>query len=505
MPAFRRLPGLFFMLALVATPRFLLRVDLAARTVAIVEETRREYYGITWRPGGERPILSHSGLDNETLVDLQSYALSEVGWISEGERQSHRFLSQPHQILCAPDGRVVCTNTGRNSVVVIDPKRPGHYQEARLHEDRWDRLEASVATGLHLNSLFLRGEKLFVLAHGFEAGSQLITLDYPSLEVRETMPIVATGMHNYCVTERGERLACVSSLGALIDPHTLDVHWRSASAGYLRGLAVGRERVIVGESPQSGRHLRAAALSGLWVIDRSNWQTADFLSLGPFGVVNEVRLLDEPDEAHHGHPFSGLEWLTQQDLTRVRSQERLQASQQLADLTTRGPFELLLGSPHGRGDGWWDASAELCLMLTRERGPRSLGIAYDFTRKTEGDQCGVVVGCHEQGAGTCTLLRDTNMDVVVATKRGVDGVSLAHWKHDGTSWSRCRIVADVDGLTGRLVLKRDGEDVAVLAGVDVREVGRLPVADLPHVDQQWGLRWQATRIIPEHPVMEATT
>ena len=144
-------------------------------------------------------------------------------------------------------------------------------------------------------------------------------------------------------------------------------------------------------------------------------------------------------------------------------------------------------------------------MLTRERGPRSLGIAYDFSRKTEGDQCGVVVGCQEQGTGTCTLLRDTNMDVIVATKRGVEGVSLAHWKHDGTVWSRCRIVADVNGLTGRLLIRRDGEEVAILAGVESREVGRLPAVELPYLDQQWGIRWQATSIMPEQPFMEATT
>ena len=233
------------MLALVATPRFLLLVDVDSRAVTVVEDAAAEYYGITWRPGGTHLILSHSGLDNESLIDLKSYALSEVGWLSEGGRHSPRFLSQPHQILCGPDGRVICTNTGRNSVVVVDLERPGHFQEARLHPDRWDRLEPAVGTGLHLNSLFLRDGQLVVLAHGFDAGSQLITLDYPSLEVRESVPVAgSTGMHNCCVTERGERLACVSSQGMLVDPRTLDVHWRSGSGGYLRGMAVAGDRVL---------------------------------------------------------------------------------------------------------------------------------------------------------------------------------------------------------------------------------------------------------------------
>lgn len=491
------------MRALVATPRFLLLVDIEARRVSVVADAQPEYYGITWRPGGTHLILSHSGLDNEALIDLRSYALSEVGWISEGEQQSPRFLSQPHQILCGPDGRVICTNTGRNSVVVVDLERPGHFQEARLHEDRWDRLEPSAGTGLHLNSLFLRDGRLDVLAHGFEAGSQLITLDYPSLEVREIVPVAGTtGMHNCCVTERGERLACVSSRGMLVDPHTLDVRWRSGSGGYLRGMAVGADRVLLGESPQTGRHLRASAVSGVWVIDRSTWQTVDYLELGPYGVVNEVRLLDVPDEAHHGHPFAGVASLVDRDVSRCHATERVQASRVLADLTTQGPFDMVLGAPHVSADGWWLASGELCLLLTRQDGPHEVGLRYAFGDDAEGGQCGVVVGSRPQDPGSCPSLRDTDMDVIVATQQGGDRVSLAHWRHDGTGWGQVRVLAEVVGLDGRLVIRPAGSEIAIHAGPDEHEVARMPRCDLPYADGPWGVRWQAMRIVPEHRVVE---
>lgn len=493
------------MLALVATPRFLLLVDVDSRAVTVVEDARPEYYGITWRPGGTHLILSHSGLDNESLIDLRSYALSEVGWVTEGDQQSPRFLSQPHQILCGPDGRVVCTNTGRNSVVVVDLERPGHFQEARLHEDRWDRLEPAAGTGLHLNSLFLRGTQLIVLAHGFAAGSQLITLDYPSLEVQEAVPVAdATGMHNYAVTERGERLACVSSRGMLVDPHTLDVHWRSGSAGYLRGMAVAGDRVLLGESPQTGRQLRTSAVSGLWVIDRSTWQTLDYIELGPYGVVNEVRLLDVADEAHHGHPFAASETLGHRDVSRHHAAERVQAAQALAALTTHGPFEIVLGVPCVSGDGWWEASGELCLLLTRGDGPSDVGLRYAFGDDAEGGQCGVVVGCRPQGSSRCPSLRDTDMDVIVATQQGADRVSLAHWQHDGTGWSQVRVVAEVAGLDGCLVIRREGSEIAIHAGPEGQQVARMPRDDLPYVDGPWGVRWQAMRIVPEHREEEPT-
>ncbi|MCA6109490.1 hypothetical protein [Bradyrhizobium cenepequi] len=123
--------------ALVATASYLLLVDLVDRVTTPIEEHRREYYGISWFADGTDLVLSHSGLDNQTLVDMVTYAQSEVGWISAGALESGRFLSQPHQILCLTDGKVACTNTGRNAVTIIDLHKPGLFQEARISSSRW--------------------------------------------------------------------------------------------------------------------------------------------------------------------------------------------------------------------------------------------------------------------------------------------------------------------------------------------------------------------------------
>lgn len=485
------------MLALVATPRFLLLVDLASRQVSVVESDRQEYYGITWRASGDQLILSHSDLDNESLGDLESYALSEVGWISEGTFRSSPFLSQPHQILCGPDGRIICTNTGRNSVVVIDAARPGHYQESQLHPNRWDRLDRATGTGLHLNSLFLENGKLSVLAHGFEQGSQLIDLSYPSLEPIDSRPIPGfSGMHNYCQTRRGERIACASSRGMLVDPLTLDVHWRSGASGYLRGLAVGEDLILVGESPQVGPNLRSSAVSGLWVIERDSWRAVDYLVLGPFGVVNEVRLLDRVDEAHHGHVFTGLDALRQQNAWREKTEARIFAARQLAEFVADGPFEVVLGGPQISSDGWWSSPTDLCLLLSRAQRPTKVSLRYDFHDQAEGGQCGVVVGCLAHDCEANSTLHDTDMDVVVATSGGTDGVTLAHWQHNGTDWRRQKVLAEVSGLRGSLVVRREDDAIAVDAGSEPQEVARMSVDELQHADGRWGIRWQAVPIVP---------
>ena len=106
--------------ALVATTSWLLLVDLKSKQVQPVEKERPEYYGISWFPGDKELVLSHSGLDNASLVDIAAYAQSETGWLSKGGLSSRTFLSQPHQILCAPDGKVICANTGRNAVNIFD-------------------------------------------------------------------------------------------------------------------------------------------------------------------------------------------------------------------------------------------------------------------------------------------------------------------------------------------------------------------------------------------------
>ncbi len=149
--------------ALVSTTRALLLVELNAKRVVPLEWERGEYYGISWFPVSEDLVLTHSLLDNASLVDLATYAQSEVSILSAGTRETKGFLSQPHQIVCGSDGRVICTNTGRNAVSVLDLKRPDIVQEARISPARWDRLDLGNPIGDHLNSVFEKNGVLYVV------------------------------------------------------------------------------------------------------------------------------------------------------------------------------------------------------------------------------------------------------------------------------------------------------------------------------------------------------
>ena len=488
--------------ALITTPNFLLLLNVNDRQVGVVESSRREYYGISWA-NDERLALSHSGIDNASLADLAGYALSEVGSISYGQWQSPRVLSAPHQMLLGSDGRIICTNTGRNAVLIINPDAPGHFQEVRLHPNRWDRLAADDQSGLHLNSLFEQDGVLYALAHGFDNGSRLFHLAYPSLSLlREEKLAGFTGMHNYCRTRTGEVISCASPDGALVDPHTGQCHWQSGTGGYLRGLAVGPDSLLVGESPRVSRADRPIARSIVWVIRRSDWQAIDAIDLGHYGVIHDIRLVDVPDEAHHGQSFPGVQALrsaigftsTVTDSRTGRSM--LEASARLTQATKTSPYKIVLGCPHIRPSNWWEAKNELCLMVTRVPDPSFIGLVYDFSDAIAATRCGLVFDYWPSLDESSLRARDSHMQAVLAIPISARRVAFEHWAHDGQGWSCLARLGEDENLRGQLTLEREGNIILVRAGTKLEVLKQITGTTDAAPGLRWGIRWQATAILP---------
>lgn len=500
--------------ALVATTGYLLLVDLQSRKVLPLESHRTEYYGISWFAGEDELVLSHSGVNNSELVDISSYAQSEQGWLSKGAKNSARFLSQPHQIFCAPDGRVISTNTGRNVISIIDLNRPKVFQEAGVSSARWDRLALDRITGDHLNSVFLHSGKLFVVAHGHSKGSKLAVFSYPDLEVLSITPLgERTGLHNIWITSEGQRLSCHSEIGGLIDIDSKEPLWESGSPVYTRGLAATRDYVVVGESQKVGRDLRRDSLSALWILDRKKWQAIDYFCLGSFGAVNEVRLLDVPDEAHHGVPLNNLQKFLEKSMAGDGAQERLpkpvekrwQPIHMQGDITQNrlqaaraavegriawSSYQLVLGSPETLNDGSKRASAGLCLALKHATGNQS---TESFTYALEAGQeshVSAVLGYTGKGG-------DTNMAALLVQSSGKEGV-LSVWRHHGETWKQLSEVAAVFGLPikGDCQLSVTSSTAILLIG-DV-EVMRLDasVLGLDSCNKGLGIRWIGATVKP---------
>jgi hypothetical protein len=477
--------------ALVATTGWLLLVDLKSREVKPLEQNRTEYYGISWLPGSSELVLSHSGLDNAELTDISYYAQSERGWLSYGQLSSCEFLSQPHQIICAHDGRVVCANTGRNVVSVFDFAQPNFFQEAGISSARWDRLALDQITGDHLNSVFLKGERLYVIAHAHAKGSKLATFSYPDLKLIDVEPLGArTGLHNIWITDEGQRISCHSESGSLIDLDKPKPLWESGAAMYTRGLAASGDFVLVGESQKTGRDLRRSSMSGIWILDRRTWQAVDYLCLGPYGAVNEVRLLDVPDEAHHRHIFSGIESLLAKDVRTDLSKQRMNA----ANAVFRGKhiwtgYESIFGSPEALADGSKKtATDQLCLAIRAL--PSDIPLGFSYTVEPEsGAHVSVVLGYKGQGA-------DSHMAALLVQPAG-DSASLSVWINDGNEWSHLpEIQAYGLPLSGRLQLVTTAHEATL--SVDGVRLISLSAATLgiERCDQGLGIRWIGASVCP---------
>lgn len=314
--------------ALVTTLNALLLVNLNTKEVIPLEFNRPDYYGISWFPGGDELVLSHSIVRSDKLIELSDFALSEMGILSYGDLNTPPFLSSPHQILCASDGRVVCTNTGRNAISVIDLNKPKYFQETRLSSARWDLFGANNETGDHLNSIFEKNSQLYVIVHGLRKGSALATLSYPDLDLISLEPMDRLCLHNVWVTDEGQKIGCGSEEGELIelDGQGISTLWRAGTPIFSRGLAASSELVLVGESQYAAREMRSSSMSGMWLLDRKTWQAIDYFALGLFGDVRDIRLINIADEAHHGHVFEGLETLLKRDIRNAAAVKKIKIS-----------------------------------------------------------------------------------------------------------------------------------------------------------------------------------
>ncbi|MCE1191518.1 MAG: hypothetical protein LWW96_05125 [Acidovorax sp.] len=478
--------------ALVATTGWLLLVDLQTKKVQALENGRPEYYGISWFRDDNNLVLSHTGLDSATLTDINAYALSERGWLSKGDLRSRNFLSAPHQIFCAPDYRVICANTGRNVINVFDFKKPNVYQECGVTDARWDRLSLDDLKGDHLNSVFLRGNLLYVIAHGFLKGSKLAIFSYPDLELVSVEPLGnRTGLHNIWITNDGQRVSCHSENGSLIDLDSRLPIWESGSAIYTRGLAATNDYVLIGESQKTVRDLRRSSLSGIWILSRNDWKAIDHICLGPYGAVNEIRVLDEPDEAHHGHRYTGLVALCSQDAYTDLSLSRLSTSAAAsAAAVFWSDFAGIFGSPAFMNNGAKSArSDQLCLVVKKNDQSKQIDFSYSLDDPFE-SHVSAIAGYQGNGADKCMnafLLKSFENQAI-----------LSLWKNDGECWAHVPgVQIDKQPLTGKVRLVVSQNRVTLYINSKIVLECPAQIFGATRCDFGLGIRWMGAAVRPE--------
>lgn len=262
------------------------------------------YFGITWTPDGSELILGHDpGQPDVNDVDPSLLLKRESGRLSIGNRYIPVPLTAPHGMTCIPDGRILIANTGRNALTVVDPI--GSFRHHWFDGYEWDRYSNDGEEGSHFNTVFWHEGLIYLLAHNHRRGSYVLILDDTTFDIKRKIESSFRGCHNIWV--KGEDILTLSSFtGELRSMMSGEAVWSSGDAtSMVRGIAVGKDHILIGDSDRASRADRNFAGGGVYIVERATMKTVNFIDLGNNGGVCEVRLLDEADECHNLTPFSG--------------------------------------------------------------------------------------------------------------------------------------------------------------------------------------------------------
>lgn len=323
---------------LVTAGTWLFRVDANTHEVSVVSGGTVGHYGLSWTLDGRHLCLAHDRSDRARPRTMADYTDSEVGGITLGDKGRFNCLSAPHQLLCTPK-HVVATNTGRNCITVFRQDDLSYFNHW-FDEVMWDRKGDDRICGSHFNSVYLSGDRLFVLAHNFSNNPDrcpyILELDWPGLGFVRRIEAPSKEPHNIWPLASGEMIMCDSLDGSLVEVTSGRTLWRAETANVItRGLACHGKTVFVGESIlSSNRRCRQLGDGRVCVLDRDTWKQVDRINLPRAGQVCEVRILDAEDECHHGRPFAGA--LEPDAAVEDAYQERIAAFRE----TTNGDFRV---------------------------------------------------------------------------------------------------------------------------------------------------------------------
>lgn len=290
------------MKAIVSTPLQIFKINLENGKKQVFRRNDPEYYGISWNR--ESLILGHSNTDCYNIRSVDDYKRSEVGSVTCGSAKTRPFLSAPHQLVWSGSRHeVISTNTGRNCISLIS-KNCGSFKNIWFEKAKWDRLGDNKC-GSHFNSVFATSgttDKLYVVGHNWENPSKVVELERNGIDEFEVLNVYfkpnVHWAHNVWVVD-DMIIVCNSMNGELVDIKSGEVLWKEKPIA--RGLAATKDYIFVGNSAVDGsRKARKYSNGSIYIIDRHTMKTLDRVYLNESGCINEVRIIDEEDEAHFG-------------------------------------------------------------------------------------------------------------------------------------------------------------------------------------------------------------
>ena len=245
------------------------------------------HYGITW----DEEFLYLTCSECTDPEDHQWIALLNHD-LRVYTKKLYRQLVGTHDIICH-DGWLWCCSTSRDQVV-------GWHKKTGAVEV-WEPEEGRQGHG-HLNSIWFGPDYVLLAFHFFGKGPRVCMYSWPERRLLETWPIDSSvGIHNAYMHQGKLITLCPGWISWGNDPYVI-----AGGLKNLHALAVTPDKVLVGGSNWiPNRVERQKDPAGC--VNILDPDTLERIKLLPFGrgPVSTIRVLDEPDLAHHGMPWSG--------------------------------------------------------------------------------------------------------------------------------------------------------------------------------------------------------
>lgn len=251
-------------------------------------------------------FVSHSHVSNEELLTHEDLVTADRGEVASYAADGSVLARTPRRLLLAhqiewADDRLLVVETGRErlSVYAADGAL---IRDVALGDQHWDRGPCGKL-GHHFNSVHRSGDRVWIVAHNHDRPSEVWELSWPELEIVEVHVTAAAWAHNVWDGAIG-LVICDSRSGQLYEVRSGETIWTPEEGDVItRGLAVSPEHLFIGHSEPGGRGERRVNDGGLWIVDRKSLTTVERFRFPRSGCVNEIRLLDGPDECHNGEPL----------------------------------------------------------------------------------------------------------------------------------------------------------------------------------------------------------
>lgn len=253
-----------------------------------LREEKTGHYGITWNEDNMFVLCANPRRKDgrDQWIGVLDKELNYVDRILAGKDR----IIGTHQIQWW-DNRLWICSSADGHIVVCDEK--GKVERV------WAPYAHFPLPQCHINSIWFEPELVHLVHHTYGKEPSIFTYTYPGLEFveRTGLSSVPHNVYRYRGNLMSLLIGGIHIVGGGVNTPGYYAH---------KGLAVSKTAIIFGAAVVQDRPSRHKEREGHLYRYTPDFRPVSSVNLRR-GPINEIRILDRADDAHHGRPWSG-EW-----------------------------------------------------------------------------------------------------------------------------------------------------------------------------------------------------